>query len=158
MYDVQIQRRRESTVLFETLLTMAATGMVALIFCLMAGLSIGLGVIVMAASALLVGGIVYSILEMHRLATKNRELELLAKNAELEACEARLAAQRAQAEERIVEGPIGSEPYRHHEHHVESPGLDQGQLTTGWYGTTPFFDRARALKRPEDTRTKDRKN
>jgi len=147
MQDVQIERRRANTLYFETLLVMAATGMLALVFCLGTGVSFGLGLIVVGASALLVGGIVYSLLEMHRLATRNRELELAAKSAEIEACEAQLAAQRAEAESRIVEVPVGSEPYRHHEHHLESPGLDQGQLTTGLAGTTPFFERKDAMTR-----------
>lgn len=140
MYDIQIQRRRESTLLFETLLAMSATGMLALIFCLGFGLSFGLSLVVMAATALLVGGIVYSLLEMHRLATRNRELEMKAKTAEMEACEARLAQQRAEAEQLIPDVPLGSEPYRHHEHHLESPGFDQGQLTTGSSSATPFFE------------------
>lgn len=150
-----MERRRESTLLFITLLVMAATGMIALIFCLMAGLSAGLDAILVAASALLVGGIVFSVLEMHRLATRNRELKLIAMMAEIEASEARLAAHRDAAEREMVEPPPGSEPYRHHENHQESPGRDQGQLTTGLFGTTPFFeklDSPRSKRRPSEVK------
>ncbi|HUA20783.1 MAG TPA: hypothetical protein VMU80_11690 [Bryobacteraceae bacterium] len=39
----------------------------------------------------------------------------------------------------IVEPPTG-EPYPHHEHHAESPGQDQGQLTSRLPGSTPLVD------------------
>lgn len=38
----------------------------------------------------------------------------------------------------IVEPPTG-EPQPHHEHHPESPGLDQGQLTCHWPSSTPLI-------------------
>jgi hypothetical protein len=141
VHDIKMERRRENTLYFETILAMAATAMFALVFCLGFGVRAGLGLIVIGASSLFIGGIVFSLLEMHRLATRNRELTLIAMTAEIEACEARLAAQRVQAQRETVDVPIGSEPYRHHEHHRESPGLDQGQLTTALAGSTPFFEK-----------------
>ena len=40
----------------------------------------------------------------------------------------------------IVEPPTG-EPYPHHEDRPESPGLDQGQLTSHLPGNTPLTER-----------------
>jgi hypothetical protein len=39
----------------------------------------------------------------------------------------------------IVKPPTG-EPYPHHEYFTESPGLDQGQLTSRIPGDTPFIE------------------
>jgi FlaA1/EpsC-like NDP-sugar epimerase len=39
---------------------------------------------------------------------------------------------------RVILGPASGESYPHHEDHSESPGQDQGQLTSHLPGSTPF--------------------
>jgi hypothetical protein len=48
--------------------------------------------------------------------------------------------------------PATGEPYPHHEYRAESPGLDQGQLTSQLSGTTPFVDRFLPKEKEQNTR------
>jgi hypothetical protein len=125
--------------LFESMLVMVAGATVALVFGLIAGLSSQECVAIMIVAGLLTGGLAFSLLELRRRAHRNPEWELK-RIAELKAFEIDLAARRATAEQAMTE-LAGPEPYRHHEDHAESPGYDQGQLTSMQAGTTPFLER-----------------
>lgn len=138
MSDIREKNNHTSTVaLFVALLAAVATAMLALVLSLAAGISKQNLVIAMVASGLVVGGIVFSLLELHR---QGREKNRLKEISEIEAFEARLARDRAQAERDLVEPSAGTEPYRHHEDHMESPGRDQGQITSSWPAKTPFLE------------------
>jgi hypothetical protein len=125
--------------LFESLLAAVAGATVALVFGLTAGLSGEEYAPITIVAGLLAGGLAFSLLELRRRAHRNPERDSK-RIAELEAFEIELAAQRERAEEAMTE-VAGPEPYRHHEDHAESPGYDQGQLTSRLAGTTPFLKR-----------------
>lgn len=138
------ERYNESAVpLFLSLLAVAAAAMLALIFCLMANLRGVELLAVVVASSLVVGGIVFSLLELYGQGRGDKALKQISAIA---AFEAQLALERARAERDNVESSISLEPYRHHEDHAESPGRDQGQLTSNLPGTTPFFEKASRLR------------
>lgn len=139
MTDIKKEASSKAAVsLFISLLAMAVTVMLAIILTLAARISDQERVIVVAASALIAGGIVFSLMELYGQGKEETERKRM---AEIEAFEARLALERARAERDMVELPLATEPYRHHENHAESPGMDQGQLTSNLPGTTPFFER-----------------
>lgn len=131
---------------FESMLAAVAGATVALVFGLIAGLSAQECAALMIVTGLLTGGLAFSLLELRRRARRNPERELR-RIEELKAFEIELAARRARAEQAITE-LVGPEPYRHHEDHAESPGYDQGQLTSMLAGTTPFFKRLDREHRP----------
>lgn len=102
-------------------------------YSLMANLAWWQGLLLTIACLLAVGTAVFSVLEMYRNAKAGKGIA---------------AASEALAEEpdpyssrKVVMGPPSGEPYPHHEHHIESPGLDQGQLTARVPGSTPFVDK-----------------
>jgi len=126
-----------TVVLAGTLLVMILAASFAWVLVLLANFSWQTCAILMGGMALLIGGIMYTMLEMNRLTDRRRAKEVEAEMAAIEAFETLLAAERAQAERNLP--PEGVEPYRHHEEHAESPGYDQGQLTSRLSGTTPFL-------------------
>lgn len=81
--------------------------------------------------------IVFSFLEVYR-ATRN------AKNTASEALDADTDPY---ASRTVTVGPPTGEPYPHHEDYAESPGLDQGQLTSQLPDWTPFMGRFPNLRR-----------
>jgi hypothetical protein len=121
-----------------SLLATVAGASASLMICLLAGLSRHECVINTISGALIIGGGVFSLL-YHRQTQRNHDLEIRS-IVEAAALDATIAAQRAIAEQAITEPPVGSEPYRHHEDHAESPGYDEGQLTSRLPGTTPFLE------------------
>ena len=131
-------RRRRTVLIFEIVLIMTLVASVALMAGLMAGLNWQKCLMLMVVSAILAGSITFTVLEMYRAANVKKERAAAADAAAIEAFEASLAIQRAKAERRLP--PERNEPYRHHEHHLESPGFDQGQLTSQLSGSTPFFE------------------
>ncbi|HYL73557.1 MAG TPA: hypothetical protein VEU96_05100 [Bryobacteraceae bacterium] len=137
MLNTASPQGRNTIVLAGTLFVMIMAASFAWVLVLVAGFSWQSCAILMLGMALLIGGIMFSILEMNRIADRKRAKEVAAEIAAVEAFEALLAAQRAQAERELP--PEGVEPYRHHEEHEESPGYDQGQLTSRLSGTTPFL-------------------
>ena len=134
----EADRSGQNTVtLFVSLLATVAGASAALTICILAGLSRHECVINTISGALLVGGGVFSLLN-YRRAQRNHGVEIK-RILEAEAFDANLAGQRAIAEQSMTAPAEGSEPYRHHEDHAESPGYDQGQLTSRLPGTTPFL-------------------
>jgi hypothetical protein len=92
--------------------------------------------ILMGVAAMVIGGIVFSLLKMQRpvaSASTRRQAR------QHEAFEADLA--RVQTEKLLEQSPARDEPCPHHETYPESPGEDQGQLTSHLPGSTPFLER-----------------
>jgi hypothetical protein len=93
------------------------------------------GLILMGAAAVLIGGIVTSLLKMIRPVPSASSRRLARQ------CDAFQADLVRIEREKLLEQPTNSdEPYPHHETHSESPGEDQGQLTSHLPGSTPFFE------------------
>ncbi len=93
------------------------------------------GLILMGAAAVLIGGIAFSLLKMQRSVPSARSRKLA---RECDAFQGDLV--RIEREKLLEQSPPRDEPYPHHETHPESPGEDQGQLTSHLSGSTPFFD------------------
>jgi hypothetical protein len=80
--------------------------------------------------SLVVWGITFTVLEVRRLAgisTAHRTLE-------------EIEAYRNECQAGLVQPPTG-DAWPHHEDYPESPGRDQGQLTSSLEGSTPLIDR-----------------
>jgi hypothetical protein len=91
--------------------------------------------ILMGAAAVLIGGIVFSLLKTQRPVPSASSRRLA---RQYEAFQADLV--RIEREKLLEQSTNSDEPYPHHENHPESPGQDQGQLTSHLPGSTPFFE------------------
>ena len=91
--------------------------------------------ILIGAAAILIGGIVFSLLKTQRPVASASARRLA---RQYEAFEADLA--RIKTEKLLEQSTDRDEPYPHHETHPESPGEDQGQLTSHLPGSTPFLE------------------
>jgi len=91
--------------------------------------------ILMGAAAVLIGGIVFSLLKTQR-SVPSADSRRLAR--QYDAFQADLV--RIEREKLLEQSTNSDEPYPHHETHPESPGQDQGQLTSHLPGSTPFFE------------------
>jgi len=120
--------RGESRVAFWSVQLLAITIIaIALIFALLAGLSPRISILILIVCAVLMGGIVYSVRALSGAGYPRGKT-----NSSLQ------PHTRMRAEPQVpVSQPTG-EPYPHHEAHPESPGQDQGQLTSHLPGSTPF--------------------
>ena len=127
------------SMVFESCLAAVIASTIALGFTLMTGRSPAVIVVVTLVTAVFIGELTYSILFFVQSSRDNRSREIAARLAELQALNAELDLQRKKAERLDLVPPI-AEPYRHHENHIESPGRDQGQLTTSMSGATPLFE------------------
>jgi hypothetical protein len=93
------------------------------------------GLILMSAAAVLVGGIVFSLLKTQRPVPSASSRRLARQ------CDVFQADLVSIEREKLLEQSTNSdEPYPHHETHPGSPGEDQGQLTSHLPGSTPFFE------------------
>jgi hypothetical protein len=114
-------------------------------FGMMAGLHWWQILIWAVSACLVIGAIMFTFFEVRRLAGVSRS-------------DAEIAREEAEAERQtrhvvIVQPPTG-EAQPHHEDHAESPGLDQGQLTSRTPGGTPLIeDLLRKRKQEQDTRS-----
>ena len=90
--------------------------------------------ILMGAAAILIGGIVFSLLKTQRPVPSASGRRLARQYQALEADLARIGTEKLQGQ-----SPSRDEPYPHHETYPESPGEDQGQLTSHLPGSTPFL-------------------
>ena len=90
--------------------------------------------ILIGAAAMLIGGIVFSLLKTQRPVPSASARKLA---RQYEALEAGLS--RIETEQLLEQSTSRDEPYPHHETHPESPGEDQGQLTSHLPGSTPFL-------------------
>jgi hypothetical protein len=93
------------------------------------------GLILMSAAAVLIGGIVFSLLKMQRPVPSASSRKVA---RQCDVFEANLV--RIEREKLLEQSTKSDEPYPHHETHSESPGEDQGQLTSHLPGSTPFFE------------------
>jgi hypothetical protein len=93
------------------------------------------GLILMSAAAVLIGGIVFSLLKTQR-PVPSASSRRLARQCDV--FQADLV--RTEREKLLEQSTNSAEPYPHHETHSESPGEDQGQLTSHLPGSTPFFE------------------
>jgi hypothetical protein len=89
----------------------------------------------MSAAAVLIGVVVFSLLKTYR-PVPSASARRLAKQCE--AFQADLV--RIEREKLLQQSTNSDEPYPHHDSHPESPGEDQGQLTSHLSGSTPFFE------------------
>jgi hypothetical protein len=76
--------------------------------------------------SLVVWGITFTVLEVRRIAGIHRTLD-------------EVVAYRNQCGAVVVQPPTG-DACPHHEDYPESPGMDQGQLTSNLQGSTPLID------------------
>jgi hypothetical protein len=90
--------------------------------------------ILMGGAAVLIGGIAFSLLKMQRPGLSASDRRLV---KQYEAFHAELV--RIETEKLLEQSTDSEEPYPHHETHPESPGQDQGQLTSHLPGSTPLF-------------------
>jgi hypothetical protein len=95
---------------------------------MLAGLSWLQFILVALGASFLLWTIFFTLYEFRRMTQTARETEEVDQ------------ARRTELRIVFVEPPTG-EPYPHHEHHAESPGQDQGQLTSRLSGSTPLLDK-----------------
>ncbi len=119
---------------FETVLAVVVAAAIALIWSLAAGLSGPVTSMIVVAAVILVGGVTFSILEVRRSANRNQ-----VQNTQFDEFDA--ALHRLEREKLAQQPKDVIESYLHHQQHPESPGEDQGQLTSHLAGTTPFFEK-----------------
>jgi hypothetical protein len=100
---------------------------------MLAGLSFLQFVLAAAGASVLIWTIFFTLFEFRRITRPSRGVEV----EESPGAEIRIV---------IVEPPTG-EPYPHHEQYVESPGQDQGQLTSRLPDSIPLFDLLRWRRR-----------
>jgi hypothetical protein len=91
--------------------------------------------ILMGAAAVLIGGIVFSLLKTQRPVLSASARRLARQYEVFQTDLARIEREMLRDQSITIE-----EPYPHHETHPESPGQDQGQLTSHLSGSTPFFE------------------
>jgi hypothetical protein len=107
------------------------------LYSLLAALTRWQSLVLLSGSLVVVWTIVFTILEMRRLAAVSGNSGQAADDEEEGLDFPRTV---------IVQPPTG-EPYPHHEHHSESPGLDQGQLTSQLSDSTPLISEFIRLRR-----------
>lgn len=138
--------RKTSRVLFPYIIVLATIISLTAGFGMMAGLQGWKILLWCVGLCLVVGAGMYTFFEVRRLAgiTNPREQAWEEEQAD------------AETEREIIIGPGTGEPYPHHEGHGESPGFDQGQLTSRSPEPTPFTGkRALKAKQPAKARQDD---
>jgi len=128
---------------FEYLLPMVAAATFALMFGLLTEVSAPVCLMLMGAGATLIGGVAFTLLQMHTLALSQET-----GSSDHDTCHAHLNATRPAASrvgahwQILLNQPANEcEPYPHHEDYPGSEGEDQGQLTAHLPGSTPFFEK-----------------
>lgn len=102
--------------------------------------------ILMSAAAVLIGGIVFSLLKTQRPVPSASSRRMARK---CDVFQADLV--RVERKKLLEQSTNRDEPYPHHETHPESPGEDQGQLTSHLPGSTPFFEGVNSTIRRSST-------
>lgn len=115
---------------FEEMLAIVAAATLSLITGLMAGLPWQQCLILMFGVSCLVGGIVFTLLEMRRLTHPPAGA-----TAPLQTTKAATALRRI-----VVHSWRNIDPLPHHENCPECPGQDQGQRTSNLPDSTPFLE------------------
>jgi hypothetical protein len=126
-----------SEFLIEYLLPTTSAATIALMFGMFIGVSRPMCLMLMGATAVLIGGVAFTLLEMHGLALPedvSARYDFLDPN--------RCAELRLRAQQQILvnQSAHESDPCPHHEYYPESAGEDQGQRTSHLPGSTPFFE------------------
>lgn len=120
-----MSKRTESRVLFTYGLATALVATAIVLYSLMAGWSREQTLILLVGTLIVVWTIIFSFLEVRRIAARKKSI--LGPDDVVDPDAAR---------EVIVHGPT-AEATPHHEAHIGSPGLDQGQLTARLPDQTP---------------------
>jgi hypothetical protein len=123
---------------------MIAAATLALIVGLMLGLAWEKCLILIVGAAALTGGIVFTFLEIRRIALPPGPKQA-----------ARSTLHSAVTNLRRIIAPIpkSNDPCPHHEYYPESPGQDQGQLTSHLSGPTPVLEELAKAFRKRHHRT-----
>lgn len=112
-------KREKSLMIFVCGGLTAVTVTCIVLYALVADLGLFQALLLLGGCLLVLGAMLFTFLEVRRLARgSNRRPGPNVEEADPDA--SRVV---------VIEPPTG-EPYPHHEHHVGSPGLDQGQLTS----------------------------
>jgi len=135
-------KRRTSrvTFLYGVATTVVATCIV--LYSLVAGWSGFQSVLLLVGSLIVVWAIVFSFLEVGRIASRSEKITGPDEVVDPD------------APRKVIVAPPTGHPYPHHEDHVESAGLDQGQLTSRLSGTPSvgeLFPRGRHKKEARKT-------
>ena len=138
---------------YEELLAMIAAATTALIVGLMARIGWQNCLILIGSAAAFTGGVLFALLELHRLGrAASGNAAILAQNTSDANQSIRLRA--FASLRRIMMQPAESnDPYPHHEDYPESPGQDQGQLTSRLTGSTPLLEELATAYRKLQQRT-----
>ncbi len=115
--------------------TLAAT--IALMFGMFIGAGRPMCLMLIGATAVLIGGVAFSLLEMHGLALPENA------SARYDSLDPNRFAEmqlRAQQQMFFKQPAYESDACPHHEYYPESAGEDQGQLTSHLAGSTPFLE------------------
>lgn len=116
----------------EELLGMIAAATLALLVGLVEGLSLPDCLILVMGAAVITGGVIFTILEVHRLASPAGAPVTQPEHPSAHGLSA--FANLGRAMQPVAES---TEACPHHEYYPESPGQDQGQLTSRWPSSTP---------------------
>ncbi len=110
----------------------------AMIYSGIAGLTLGQTILAVIGAVVVGWAILFSILEVRRLA-----------KTPAEAAQALEEASNPYTPRTVVVDPPTADPYPHHEDYTQSSGFDQGQLTSRIADTTPFIGRLLGRRRGE---------
>jgi hypothetical protein len=111
---------------------MIAAASLALVVGLTEGLSLPDCLILVMGAAVIAGGVIFTFLEVHRLA-----LPAGAQVTQQEPPSAHRLSAFASLRRAMLPVAESTEACPHHEYYPESPGEDQGQLTSHWPSSTP---------------------
>jgi len=129
----------------QELLGMIAAATLALLVGLTEGLSWPDCLILVMGAAVITGGVIFTFLEVCRLA-----LPAGAQVTQQEPPSANRLSALANLRRAMLPVAEGTEACPHHEYYPESPGQDQGQLTSRWPSSTPnlceFLGHIRSVK------------
>lgn len=126
-----------SVLRIEYLLPTAAAATTAFMFGLFIDASWTMCLMLIAAVAVWIGGVAFTLVEMHRLALLQNRAAQYDSSDPNRFAEATL---RAQSHIAVMQSRREFDPCPHHEYYPESAGEDQGQLTSHLSGSTPFID------------------
>jgi hypothetical protein len=117
--------RKSSRVAFTFVVASAIAITCITLYCLMAGFTRSEALFLLIGSLIVIWAMIFSFFEVRRIASRSKTIS---ECDETDPDGSRVV---------IVQPPTGH-PYPHHEEHVESAGLDQGQLTSRLPEMPPF--------------------
>lgn len=139
---IETDKDQRAAWLWEELLVIVAAGTLALIIGLSEGLSVADCIILVLGAAVFAGGITYTFLEVRRLGRRGNGRNVAEAEQEAIFRASRAARLKALAKWRKLVRPRSGidEACPHHEYFPESPGQDQGQLTSSLPVSTPLLE------------------